>query len=167
MRVSLPFVALVGVATVLMLCIAGDISNLRWAVANAIRTRLLVRQVDAWIGDLDSHLDTTADRASESESCENLSRSEFLSHVLWEMNASVSSLIRSAYECRYAWSVNNQSSSETTAYIIGFHLVVTIPEEGVEIGATKYYYVTRSSGRDPEHEAGEPSLVVVSHRVFC
>jgi hypothetical protein len=166
MKVSLPFVALVGVAVVLMLCIAGDISNLRWAVANAIRTRLLVRQVDTWIGELDSNLDTIADRVSESESCENLSRSEFLSHVLWEMNASVNSLIRSAYECRYTWSVDNRSSSEMTAYVIGFHLVVTIPEEGVEVGVTKYYYVASQSTRDPEHEAGEPSLVVVSDCVF-
>ena len=166
MRISLPFVALVGVVTVLMLCIAGDISNLRWAVASAIRTRLLVRQVDAWIGELDSNLVTIADSSSESESCENLSRSEFLSYVLWEMNMSISSLTRSAYECRYAWSVDNQSSSEMTAYVIGFHLVVTIPEEGVEVGVTKYYYVAHQSGRDPEHETGEPSLVVVSHRIF-
>jgi len=143
MKAFLPLVALVGIATVLMLCIAGDVSNLRWAVANAIRTRLLVRRVDARIGELDSSLDAIADRASESEPCENLSRSEFLSYVLGEMNASVNSLIRSAYECQCAWSVDNQSSSEMTAYVIGLHLVVTIPEEGMEVGAVRYYCIVR------------------------
>ncbi len=166
MRVSLPFVTLVGVATVLMLCVAGDVSNLRWAVANSIRIRLQLRQADSRVGELDSDLQAIADQASRSESYENLSRLELLSRVLWEMNTSVSSLIQPLYECTYAWSVDNRSNSTTTTYVIGLHLTIMIPEEGIEIGANKYYYVARPLGGDLEHEAGEPSLVVVPDRVF-
>ncbi len=141
MKVAAPFLVLTGVFALMSLCIVSDSVLMRSAATTALRRKLLVREVDLELGDLDSCLAAIAERASREGFPANYSQGEFLATILQEMQTCASSFGSFSEQCLCTWSVENRTSSQCLSYLLTLSITAT-PEDGVEIGFIKSYPIS-------------------------
>lgn|GEM_PF-1899027 len=162
MKAPLPLVALTGVVALTMLGLISDASSLRWAVSVSIRRRLLVRDIDARVGELDVRLAEIVGSYAEVASPLNLSQIELLSSVLRAMEEAIEALIGRTYPCQSQWSLENRTDAKSISYVITLELVVSMPSDGIEAESSLVYVLTISVQDEP----GEVPLVVIPDRIL-
>lgn len=140
MKAAAPFLALTGIFALMSLCIMGDSVLMRSAAAITLRRKLLVREMDVELGELDSRLAAIAEGASRGGFPANSSQGEFLAAILQEMRACVSSFRDLSDHCLCTWSVANRTNSQCLSYSLTVDITV-MPEDGVEVGFTGSYHV--------------------------
>jgi len=141
MKAAAPLLALVGVFALTTICITGDAAMMRSAATSALRRKLLVKEVDSKLGELDGRLASVVERINGEGVPANYSQGEFLASVLQEMQDCVRPFTN-LYDTRsHTWSVTNRTDSERVSYVLTLSLVV-VPEDGVEVGFTKSYLVS-------------------------